>query len=68
MSGKFQPINRDTAYLLPPSLQDWLPGKPLAQFVVNIVDQPGLSELTRYFLLELAGFIWNIGRHVELAE
>ena len=25
MSGKFQTINRDTAYLLPPSLQDWLP-------------------------------------------
>ena len=39
MSGKFQPINRDTAYLLPPSLQDWLPEKHLARFVVDIVDQ-----------------------------
>lgn len=28
MSGKFQPINRDTAYLLPPLLQDWLPENP----------------------------------------
>ena len=49
MSGKFQPINRDTPYLLPPSLQDWLPQKHLARFVVDIVDQLDLSELvTRY--------------------
>jgi len=49
MSGKFQPINRDTAYLLPPSLQDWLPEKHLARFVVDIVDQLDLGELvTRY--------------------
>ena len=26
-------------YLLPPSVQDWLPEKHLAQFVVEIVDQ-----------------------------
>ena len=32
MSGKFQTIDRDTAYLLPPSLQDWLPEKHLARF------------------------------------
>ncbi len=49
MSGKFQAINRDTAYLLPPSLQDWLPEKHLARFVVDIVDQLDLSGLvTRY--------------------
>lgn len=45
MSGKFQPINRDTAYLLPPSLQDWLPEKHLARFVVDIVEQLNLSEI-----------------------
>lgn len=45
MSGKFQTINRDTAYLLPPSLQDWLPEKHLARFVVDIVDGLDLSEL-----------------------
>jgi len=49
MSGKFQPINRDTPYLLPPSLQDWLPEKHLARFVIDIVDQLDLSKLvTRY--------------------
>ncbi len=45
MSDKFQTIDRDTAYLLPPSLQDWLPEKHLARFVVDIVDQLDLSEL-----------------------
>jgi len=45
MSDKFQTINRDTAYLLPPSLQDWLPEKHLARFVVDIVDRLDLREL-----------------------
>jgi transposase len=45
MSGKFQTINRDTAYLLPPSLQDWLPEKHMARFVVDIVERLDLSEL-----------------------
>jgi len=49
MSGKFQPINRDTAYLLPPSLQDWLPEKHLARFVVDIVDQLDVSELVKCY-------------------
>jgi transposase len=49
MSGKFQPINRDTAYLLPPSLQDWLPEKHLARFVVDIVDQLDLSGLVKRY-------------------
>ncbi len=49
MSGKFQTINRDTAYLLPPSLQDWLPEKHLARFVVDIVDQLDLGELVKRY-------------------
>ncbi|MGB7934122.1 MAG: hypothetical protein WCH04_18220 [Gammaproteobacteria bacterium] len=39
MSGKFQTIDRDTAYLLPPSMQDWLPEKHLARFVVDTIYQ-----------------------------
>jgi transposase len=45
MSGKFQTIDRDTAYLLPPSLQDWLPEKHLARFVVDIVERLDLVEI-----------------------
>lgn len=49
MSEKFQTINRDTAYLLPPSLQDWLPEKHLARFVVDVVDQLDLSGLEKRY-------------------
>jgi transposase len=49
MSGKFQTIDRDTGYLLPPSLQDWLPEKHLARFVVDIVDRLDLGELERCY-------------------
>ncbi|HEX9868659.1 MAG TPA: IS1182 family transposase [Candidatus Tectomicrobia bacterium] len=49
MSGKFRTINRDTAYLLPPSLQDWLPEKHLARFVIDVVDQLDLGELVKRY-------------------
>ena len=49
MSGKFRTIDRDTGYLLPPSLQEWLPEKHLARFVVDIVERLDLRELeSRY--------------------
>jgi len=44
MSGKFRPNNQDTPYLLPPSLQEWLPEKHLARFVVEIVKRLDFSE------------------------
>ena len=49
MSGKFQTIDRNTAYLLPPSIQDWLPEKHLARFVVDIVDRLDLRALERRY-------------------
>ena len=49
MSGKFRPINRDTSYLLAPSLQDWLPEKHLARFVVDLVDQLDVSNLAKRY-------------------
>ena len=44
-----RPVARDTPYLLPPSLQDWLPQEHLARFVVEIVDRLDLSELERAY-------------------
>ena len=41
----FRPIDRSTPYLLPPSVEDWLPKDHLARFVVDIVDQLDLSAL-----------------------
>lgn len=45
MSDKFQPIDRDTLYLLLPSIQEWLPEAHLARFVIDIVDQLDLHDL-----------------------
>jgi len=46
MSGRFVSVDRNTAYLLPPSVQDWLPENHLARFVVEIVEQLDLRQLT----------------------
>ena len=43
--ANFRPIDRATPYLLPPSVDDWLPKDHLARFVVDIVDQLDLSAL-----------------------
>ena len=45
----FRPIDRATPFLLPPSVEDWLPKVHLARFVVDIVDQLDLSALTRQY-------------------
>ena len=46
MSAVFRTINRDTPMLMPASIQEWLPEQHLARFVVEIVDQLDLSEIT----------------------
>jgi len=46
--SNFRPIDRATPFLLPPSVEDWLPKDHLARFVVDIVDQLDLSELSWY--------------------
>jgi len=45
----FRPIDRATPFLLPPSVEDWLPKDHLARFVVDIVDQLDLSGLSRQY-------------------
>jgi transposase len=45
MSAHFKAVDRETIYLFPPSVQDWLPEKHLARFVVDVVSQLDLHEL-----------------------
>ena len=45
MKVTFVDVGRDTLYLLPPSIQKWLPEKHLARFVVEIVEQIDLQHL-----------------------
>ena len=49
MSVKFVEVDRETLYLLPPSLQDWLPEGHLARFVVEIVEQLDLRSLKQSY-------------------
>lgn len=46
MPVKFIPLNRDTPYIFPPSVQDYLPEDHLARFVVEIVEQLDLNNLS----------------------
>lgn len=47
--SRFRPIDRDTDYLLPPSVQDWLPQAHLARYVVDVVEGLDLSALERVY-------------------
>ena len=44
--SNFRPIDRDTGYLLPPSVDEWLPEQHLARFVVEVVDGLDLSAMS----------------------
>ena len=46
---EFVMVDRKTAYLLPPSVDDWLSEDHLARFIVEVIDQLDLSELTRQY-------------------
>jgi len=45
MKVTFAEVDRETLFLLPPSVQDWLPEGHLARFVVDIVEQLDLRSL-----------------------
>lgn len=47
--SRFRPIDRDTDYLLPPSIQDWVPESHLSRYIVDVVEALDLSELERAY-------------------
>lgn len=49
MGVRFVNVDRDTPYLLPPSVQEWLPEGHLARFVVEVVEQLDLGKFTRAY-------------------
>ena len=44
MGYNFKSVDRETAYLLPPNMREWLPAKHLAWFVVDAVESLDLSK------------------------
>ena len=47
--SNFRPILRDTGFLLPPSVDEWLPQRHLARFVVEVIEGLELSELVKAY-------------------
>ena len=45
MSSNFIGVDRETLYMMPPSVQDWLPEQHLARFVVEMVEALDLGDL-----------------------
>ncbi len=45
MEPRFKDCDRDTLFLMPPSLDDWVPEKHLSRFVVDIVGRLDLSPI-----------------------
>jgi transposase len=48
-NSKFMKIDRDTLYVMPPSVDDWLPEEHVARFVVDIVAQLDLSSIEQSY-------------------
>jgi len=45
MSKRFRECSLDQPFLMPPSLQDWLPEDHLARFMVEVTDTLDLREI-----------------------
>jgi len=49
MTKTYRPYCPEQLFLLPPSLQDWLPENHLVYFVGDVVDQMDLSDIESYY-------------------
>ncbi|MBF0323981.1 MAG: transposase, partial [Alphaproteobacteria bacterium] len=47
--SNFRQIDRDTGFLLPPSIDEWLPQRHLARFVVEVIDGLDVSAMSKSY-------------------
>ena len=47
--NNFRQVDRATGFLLPPSVNEWLPERHLARFVVEVVEQLDLSPMIKAY-------------------
>ncbi|MGC9372234.1 MAG: IS5/IS1182 family transposase, partial [Thermovirgaceae bacterium] len=45
VSATFKTVDRKTPYILPPSMDDWLPEDHLARFIVEVVSMLDLEPI-----------------------
>ncbi len=56
MSKTYRPWNPNQQYLLPPSVQDWLPENDLVYFILDTVNELDISAITQKYEQEKRGF------------
>jgi len=56
MSKTYRPWNPNQQYLLPPSLQDWLPENDLVYFILDTVNELDISAITQKYEQEERGY------------
>jgi transposase len=56
MSKTYRPWNPNQQWLLPPSLQDWLPENDLVYFILDTVNELDISAITQKYEREKRGF------------
>jgi transposase len=47
--GNFRTVDRDTGFLLPPSVDDWIPERHLARFVVEVIEGLDLRAMSESY-------------------
>lgn len=47
--SNFRQVDRETGFLLPPSVDEWLPDRHLARFVVEVIEGLDLSRLVKSY-------------------
>ena len=47
--SNFRAIDRKTGYLLPASVDEWLPERHLARFIVDVIDDLDLGRMSRAY-------------------
>ena len=56
MSKTYRPWNPNQQWLLPPSVQDWLPGNDLVYFMIDTVNELDISAITEKYEQEGRGY------------
>jgi transposase len=56
MGKTYRPWNPNQQWLLPPSVQDWLPENDLVYFILDTVNELGISAITQKYEQEKRGF------------
>ncbi len=56
MGKTYRPWNPNQQYLLPPSIQDWLPENDLVYFILDTVNELDIIAITQKYEQEIRGF------------